>query len=336
MKKKLIILILFFNIITLSAQFSPQVGFGTSDAIFKDDSKIVAWATNCTVQRGWKNITNKSLGYASIGVENDAVGSAGGGSTISLGDSGIAIVTFDSPIKNGIGSDFAVFENAFLYQNAGLAFLELAYVEVSSNGINYYRFASISNTPITSQTDGFGYMDASKIYNLAGKYITNYGTPFDLEELKTISGLDVNNITHIKIIDVIGNINATNTQKDSQNNAINDPFPTPFTTSGFDLDAVAVLHQAATPILKEEAITPILKMYPTVIKSLNELKIVSQKNINNIKISNQYVDGFENLEYLKFSNIYTISNNNMQANGVFFIKIDFDDCVIIKKIIIEN
>jgi len=34
-----------------------------------------------------------------------------------------------------------------------------------------------------------------------------YGTPFDLEEMIGIIGLNVDSITHVKVIDVVGSIN---------------------------------------------------------------------------------------------------------------------------------
>src|SRR5690606_10864157 len=89
---------------------------------------------------------------------------------------------------------------------------------------------------------GENYMNARLLNNLAGKYVGGYGTPFDLQEMANISGLDINNITHVRIIDVVGSING-NTRFDASNRKINDPYPTPFPVGGFDLDAVAVLHQ---------------------------------------------------------------------------------------------
>ncbi len=336
MKKNYSFLFFLTTIISSTAQFAPQVGFGSTNAIFKDNSNIKAWATGCTINRGWQNITDKSLGKTSFGSNSDALGPAGGGSTVSLGDSGIAILTFDTPISNGSGADFAVFENAFLYQNAGLAFLELAFVEVSSDGTHFFRFPAISNTQNLSQVNGFDYMDASKIHNLAGKYISNYGTPFDLEELKTVIGLDINNITHVKIIDVIGNIAGAAPSKDGNNNTINDPFPTPFTTSGFDLDAVAVMNQSNTNFESNTYINEKIKIFPTVIKSFNELKIAAPENIKNIKITNPHYNKDENLEHLNISNNYIITNKNIYTNGLYFIKLELEEIVIIKKIIIEN
>lgn len=235
----------------LQAQFAPQAGIAGSTAIHKGSSQIVGWATNCIINRGWMDIANLSLGLASAGDSSNAVGVADN-LIVSLGDSGIATLSFASPIINGLGADFAIFENGFLNAtNNEEAFLELAFVEVSSNGINFFRFPTTCNTQDTQQITGTGmpntgdYIKAREINNLAGKYIANYGTPFDLDELKNTSGLNVNHITHIRIIDVIGDV-SQHSSYDSEGNKINDPYPTPFPTSGFDLDAVAVLHQVST------------------------------------------------------------------------------------------
>jgi hypothetical protein len=103
--------------------------------------------------------------------------------------------------------------------------------------------------PTSPQYDNAANMDCSKINNLAGKYLANYGTPFDLQELAGISGLDIHHITHIKIIDVVGSVNPMYGSFDSNGNIINDPWPTPFASCGFDLDAVGVIHQAVTGIV---------------------------------------------------------------------------------------
>ena len=91
------------------------------------------------------------------------------------------------------------------------------------------------------------YMNARYINNLAGKYIGGYGTPFDLQELDSISGLDINNITHVRVIDVIGSI-GEHASLDQTGRKINDPYPSAFATGGFDLDAVGVIHQKATSV----------------------------------------------------------------------------------------
>ena len=81
---------------------------------------------------------------------------------MSLGDGGVAILTFKYPIKNETGNDFAVFENSF-----NDTFLELAFVEVSSDGIHYFRFPAVSNTQDTLQMGNDASIDARHLNNLA-------------------------------------------------------------------------------------------------------------------------------------------------------------------------
>lgn len=242
MRSFIVSICLFFIYLSGIAQFAPPAGQAGTTAIYKDSSAFVAWATGCTVVRGYENISSPLLGYASAGDSSKALGKADG-STVSLGDSGYAIVTFASPIVNGPGWDFAVFENSFDGK-----FLELGFVEVSSDGINYFRFPATSNTKDTGQCGTFGDLDATKLNNLAGKYQVLYGTPFDLQELSGQAGLDINNVTHVKIVDVIGCIQPAYGSVDRNGNIVNDPWPTAFATCGFDLDAVGVINQGAVGI----------------------------------------------------------------------------------------
>ena len=222
------------------AQYAPAAGQAGSTAIHMDSSVIMAWANQCVITRGWQNIANQSLGKTTVGSQNSAIGKTDN-DVVSLGDGGTAFMQFAQAIANGPGPDFAVFENSF-----NDFFLELAFVEVSSDGINFFRFPTHSLTQIDSQITTFGQLQATKIHNLAGKYRATYGTPFDLEALNNTVGLDIMHITHVKIIDVVGSIDSLYASYDSDNHKINDPFPTPFPNSGFDLDAVAVMHIATS------------------------------------------------------------------------------------------
>ena len=219
--------------------FDGIVGTEGCQAIKYDDAAILGWATSCVVTRGYQNIEQAGA-LASYGTDNDAVGPADDATTdamVSLGDGGYAVLTFGMPISNGEGYDFAVFENALNH-----TFLELAFVEVSSDGEHFYRFPSVSNTQTEQQISNGGAVDATKINNLAGKYITGYGTPFDLEELAGYSNLDINNVTHVRIVDVVGSINPLYGTTDKNGHLINDPYPTAFNSSGFDLSGVAVMN----------------------------------------------------------------------------------------------
>ena len=218
--------------------FDGVAGTEGCQGIHCEDPAILGWATTCTIERGRQNITTPGV-FASYGTENDGIGAAteSTADVVSLGDYGIAVLTFDIPIQNGDGYDFAVFENSL-----NDSFLEMAFVEVSSDGVNYFRFPAISNSDTTVQVDNGGSVDATLIHNLAGKYRAGWGTPFDLEELAGNDDLDINNITHIRLVDVVGCVAPRYATRDSRGHIINDPYPTPFHSSGFDLDGVAVMN----------------------------------------------------------------------------------------------
>lgn len=238
------------------AQFPPAAGQMGNTAIHKDSSVFVGWATGCTITRGYQDISNPGLGYAGVGDSSMAIGKGGDGGVVSLGDGGSAILTFENPLRNGPGWDFAVFENGF-----SDTYLELAFVEVSSDGLNYFRFPCTSYTQDTIQVGSFGSVDATKIDNLAGKYKALYGTPFDLQQLFSQTGLDVDSIRYIKITDVVGCIQDTFARKDQYGNKINDPWNTPYESSGFDLDAVGVIHNSTTGI-RDEISQSNFKVFP--------------------------------------------------------------------------
>ena len=233
--------------LSLAQSFAPDPDELGTTAIFKDSSIFVAWATGVDVNRGYLNVQTPADGYVSFGSDLDAIGVATGTEVVSLGDGGSAIVTFNRPIANGLGPDFAIFENGFLDH-----YIELAFVEVSSNGIDYVRFPAISEEQDTLQIDNFNFSDCRYFYNFAGKYRANYGTPFDLEELIDSTNLDVNNITHIKLIDVVGSIDPLYGSYDSQGNIINDTYPTPFPSGGFDLDGIGVINELPLDLMTDK------------------------------------------------------------------------------------
>lgn len=265
----------------LYAQFAPQVGKAGTTAIHMDSSVWVNWATRCVLERGWQNIADTSLGKAVVGDETYVPGKAGNG-VVSLGDGGIATLSFEHPIVNGEGYDFAVFENGFVDQTLapGTAFLELAFVEVSSDGEHFVRFPATSITDTLHQTGSFEGMFAHNINNLAGKYLGSYGTPFDLEALKNEPNLDVQNITHVRIIDVVGSIQTNYGSRDAQGSIINDPWPTPFASSGFDLDAVGVIHQNINLSLEEPTAASKMLVFPNPVETNDAIHIryASPKN----------------------------------------------------------
>ncbi len=158
----------------------------------------------------------------------------------------ITLTFFTQPIRNKSGADFVIYENAF--GNAISVFAELAYVEVSSDGQEFVRFPSVSNT--ASPVWSFGNIDPRNVFGLAGKHINAYGeswgTPFDLswledQELVIDGKVDLDAITHIRIVDIPGSGDFL----DSDDNPIYDAWLT-FGSGGFDLEAVGVISHDLT------------------------------------------------------------------------------------------
>ena len=114
MKNILLFSILLYHTFT-QAQYAPAAGQAGTTAIHKDSSIIVSWATKViTFNRGYMDISNPSSGLVTFGDSTEALNSAEGTSAdiVSLGDGGSITLGFDHPIKNGLGHDFAVFENS--------------------------------------------------------------------------------------------------------------------------------------------------------------------------------------------------------------------------------
>ncbi|MCU0795586.1 MAG: hypothetical protein MUF31_06580 [Akkermansiaceae bacterium] len=225
-------LLLLFLVSPLHAGPYPgAAGTTGTDAISKDDSRIVAWAAGhsaitygADVDTTWQT-PQKAVGPASLDVYD----------IVCLGNGGRITLYFPHPLRDGPGADFAVFENAI-----SNTFLELAFVEVSSDGVNFHRFPSASLT--ASIVGAFGMVDPTNLSGLAGKHRQGFGTPFDLASLPAAPTLDRTRVCFLRIIDIIGD----GTARDSANRPIYDPTPT-IGSGGFDLDAVAVLHQNDGP-----------------------------------------------------------------------------------------
>jgi hypothetical protein len=134
--------------------FDPQVGQPGSLGIGNARPYFTEWASSVvSITRVPEDIANPASPLASFGTPSQALGYADGVSThvVSLGDGGSITLWFATPIANGPGADFAVFENGFLSGSPGLAFLELGFVDVSSDGVHFFRFPSVSETQTANQ-----------------------------------------------------------------------------------------------------------------------------------------------------------------------------------------
>ncbi|MDX2446733.1 MAG: hypothetical protein QNK29_05990 [Desulfobacterales bacterium] len=216
--------------------YPPAADEVGSHAISRNDPALISWAT------GYRDyIVGKNVDETWQEPEN-ALEKAEGNSfdIVALGSGGSLILTFDLPIEDGEGWDFAVFENSFSDR-----YLELAYVEVSSNGTDFVRFDAISLT--AGPVSGFGNIDPTDVDGLAGKYRQGYGSPFNLEDISDKPGVlsgdvDLSSISFIRIVDVVGD----GSRLDSFGEVIYDPYPTSG-SAGFDLDGVGVSNGAPYP-----------------------------------------------------------------------------------------
>lgn len=243
------------RILMAGAGLHLQAGPYTADlSIASTDSRIVGWATGASeFTLGPEHKDFRSGTPVSYGTADSALGPAitptpgflfpvdptAPKPVVSLGDGGSITLTFDHPIANGTGADFAVFENG------SSTFLELAFIEVSNGGGTFHRFPNDSLT--AAPVSGYGTVDSTDISGLAGKYPLGQGTLFDLDDL----GVSLSQVTHVRIIDVIGDGSST----DSSSDPVYDPFltageydaDTSYWSNGFDLDAVGVLNAIPEP-----------------------------------------------------------------------------------------
>jgi len=311
-------LLLLINLGINAQSYAPPVGEEGTTAIHRDSEVFKAWATGVAVVRGPQNITNPTGDLANVGVPENATDKSNG-QIVSLGDGGTAVLTFENPIVNNVGFDFAVFENSF-----SDTFLELAFVEVSSNGTDYFRFPSHSQTQTETQVGGFGSVDPTYINNLAGKYRATYGTPFDLDDIADNALLNKNAITHVKLIDVIGTIDPAYASYDSYGNMVNDPYATPFSSSGFDLDAIGVLKQV-TLSLNDKTATNVLGLYPN--PATSQLYVSKSGTVTIYSVTGKLV-----LKQLVGNKATPISVARLNS-GVYIVKLTTTEGVLTQKLI---
>ena len=174
-------------------------------------------------------------------------------------------LSFDSGIGDGAGADFAVFENGFLFPYTipqsgpvdALLYAELAYVEVSSNGVDFARFDAHSLQD--GSVGSYGSIDPTALYNVAGKHANgggqSWGTPFDLAELSghdlvRDGRLDLNNVGYVRLVDIPGSGDFL----DAYGNPIYDAWVT-WGSGGVDMDAIGVIHTAQAPIPEPGTLT---------------------------------------------------------------------------------
>jgi hypothetical protein len=246
-------------IVSLPAAAGPFRNVG----VLRDDPAITHWAASVVDYRLAPGVA------ASFANEASALGPADG-SVVSLGDlnaeqisdnilPGSITLALAAPIANGPGWDLLVFENAGGFFPPPFVFAELAYVEVSTNGVDFARFPSISlnvepGQGIVGDTEinttfgrAFAGINASNVTNLAGIHFSNLGTPFDLDDLAAVplvqtGAVHLDEIRLVRLVDIPGN----GAFRDSQGRPILDAWVTGG-SGGLDLDAVGARYAVPEP-----------------------------------------------------------------------------------------
>ncbi|MFW6366484.1 MAG: PEP-CTERM sorting domain-containing protein [Spirochaetota bacterium] len=205
-------------------------------SVLYTDPSIAGWAEAYTAyQPGeecdemWQT-PERSLGPADG--TTDGIVCLGRGGTITF-------VFTDMPIADRDGADFAVFGNSF-----SDSFLELAFVEVSSDGETFVGFPAYSYTK--EPVGPYGTVSFTDVYDInrdytgfAGVHPVAYGTLFDLADLPVHADLDTASVTHVRLVDIPGDGSVV----DSSGNPIYDPYPCTG-SAGFDCDALGVINYA--------------------------------------------------------------------------------------------
>lgn len=196
--------------------------------------------------------TNGNAG-GGIFLPQNALGAPLGSTDVhSLGIGGDLVLGFAAPIVDGPGADFIVAENPFrLASSPLLAFAEMMFVEVSSDGANFARFpARYFGQPV--QPGAFGAAPIGAYAGLAGQtpvlatgpgadpqdVVEAGGDAFDLgdlvhDPLVLLGTVDLDAISHVRLVDVI-----SGQSLDSLGVPIYDPGG-----GSADVDAVTVIHQ---------------------------------------------------------------------------------------------
>jgi hypothetical protein len=226
--------------------FAPGPGAAGSTAIdlYADEEgtrlnpQLIAWANAVVSYSPGANVSQTfQTPLAALGPANDTgFYQAGVDTIVTLGDGGSITLSFAQPIRDTDGFDLVIFENG-ITTTAGRGFFELAFVEVSSDGIQFHRFPARSTTPAPSSPYPFLELNPSALDGVAGKYPATYGTPFDF------ASLGITSVSQVRLVDILGDGQTL----DFEGRPIYDPFPTSG-SAGFDLDAVAahVTQQFAT------------------------------------------------------------------------------------------
>lgn len=194
----------------------------------------------------------RTVSLGDLDADGLANGEAPGSITLQFGG-----YAFDAP-----GPDLAIFENALPFgpdPSDDFSFAELAFVEVSTDGVQFARFPATSlnvESPMADALDqlhnpfdlrSFVGLNTTNLNNLAGIHPAGFGTPFDLSDLAsdplvTSGAVQLDEIRFVRLIDIPG----AGSVVDSLGNPILDSWHTA-ESGGLDLDGVGAINFVPEP-----------------------------------------------------------------------------------------
>jgi hypothetical protein len=71
--------------------------------------------------------------------------------------------------------------------------------------------------------------------------------------------------------------------RDNAGRIINDPFPTPYPSSGFDIDAVGIIHALGYTSI-EDVTSNAIKVFPTLLQEEKKIQLTGIQTVNDIRI----------------------------------------------------
>ena len=129
--------------------------------------------------------------------------------------------------------------------------------------------------------------------------------------MSDFSELDINAISHIRIVDVVGSIDPLFANTDSYDRIINEPWPTAFDSGGFDLDAIGVINQNLLSIDEHYQ----LLIYPNPVDLQSALRLKSAHPIENIKL----IDALGSVQIIDFSSEINLSQYRVHT-GLYILE----------------
>ena len=139
-------------------------------------------------------------------------------------------------------------------------------------------------------------------------------------------------MTHIRVVDVVGSLQSAYTQRDADGNKINDPWPTPFPSSGFDLDALGIIHQNTTITYSSATENLSFNLYPNPAKKSGAIYVEGTvgSTVGNIKVTD--VSGKVHIQHT-FQSSMQLSGLN---TGVYFIHLTTDAGTAVKRLVVSE